>query len=435
MTRTFLLRSVTSTLLVAISAQLSLATAREASFAEFDRRAKAGERLSVVFFGASLTWGANATDPQLTSFRGQFAQRLEAAYPLARFKFWDAAIGGTGSQLGVFRFDRDVLAHQPDLVLLDFSANDDIYSDDAETLASYESLVRRIIVDAKAPVIQVVFPFLWNVTAGKLDGMKRREAHHAISQAYHTAIGDAIALAVERVAAGKTTPERLWPTDGVHPGNAGYELFTDAAWSAFQQAVADKLVCRPPAKMLYGDTYMTNRRVRISGLGPLPAGWRIGAPNLVSAYFDMLMSRWLDDEVIAGSAAPAADDKTAGAKPTDEKSAVPAPGRLKLHFRGSMVMLFGESTPKSGKYRAYVDGVLVEHRDGGADKPPVNEFDAGHLGRMLKGNTHYVQVIATGLDPAQPHLLEIEPAFDAADQELRLESVCVAGGAATVTAE
>jgi hypothetical protein len=38
--------------------------ADEVSFARFDRRANAGERLNVVFFGCSLTWGANATDPQ-----------------------------------------------------------------------------------------------------------------------------------------------------------------------------------------------------------------------------------------------------------------------------------------------------------------------------------------------------------------------------------
>lgn len=35
------------------------AEAKPGSFAEFDRRAGAGEHLNVVFFGASLTWGAN----------------------------------------------------------------------------------------------------------------------------------------------------------------------------------------------------------------------------------------------------------------------------------------------------------------------------------------------------------------------------------------
>ena len=120
--------------------------AATADFGDFDRRAKAGERLSVVFFGASLTWGANASDPMQTSYRAVVSGRLEAAYPDAHFKFHDAAIGGTNSQLGVFRLQRDVLRHQPDLVFLDFSANDDI---------------------------------MWDVRRGTTDRMKRRDAHHA----------------------------------------------------------------------------------------------------------------------------------------------------------------------------------------------------------------------------------------------------------------
>jgi len=87
-------------------------------FGAFHRRARAGELLNVVFLGASLTWGANATAPNLTSYRGLVGRMLEHEYPAAHFRFWDSAIGGTGSQLGVFRFDRDVLRHQPDLIFL-----------------------------------------------------------------------------------------------------------------------------------------------------------------------------------------------------------------------------------------------------------------------------------------------------------------------------
>jgi hypothetical protein len=166
------------------------------SFAEFDQRAKAGERLTVVFFGASLTWGANATDPQLTSYRALVAQRLEAAYPQAHFTFRDAAIGGTSSQLGVFRLDRDVLRHKPDLVFLDFSANDGINDATPETLASYESLMRRIITEARAPLVQVIFPFGWDVKFADFNKMKRRTAHISLSGTYNTTVGDAISLAV-----------------------------------------------------------------------------------------------------------------------------------------------------------------------------------------------------------------------------------------------
>ena len=182
-------RSIVSFLLLTLLVSAARLSAAQPSFAEFDRRARAGDQLSVVFFGASLTWGANASDPQLTSFRAVVGRRLEEMYPKARFKFWDAAIGGTGSQLGVFRMDRDVLRRKPDLVFLDFSANDDINSDDPETLASYESLVRRLVAEAQVPVVQVIFPFLWNVKFDSLDTMKRRKAHLRISEAYNTAVG------------------------------------------------------------------------------------------------------------------------------------------------------------------------------------------------------------------------------------------------------
>ena len=408
---------------------LMLATTAPAtpSFEDFDRRAREGERLNVVFFGASLTWGANASDPQLTSYRALIGQRLEAAYPRAHFKFYDAAIGGTGSQLGVFRLQRDVLARRPDLVFLDFSANDDIYSANPETLASYESIVRRLIADGRAPVVIAIFPFLWNVAAGNTDGMKRREAHLEIAKAYNVPAGDTITLAIERVKSKAITLDRMWPVDGVHPCDEGYGVFADAVWAAFQDGVKRGLVCAPPEKMLHAPTYMKNARVRVSALTPLPKGWRAGRPNVVSAYFDMLMSRWLDDETIASRFQEA---EKAGKK---EKAAQEV-GRLRARFSGEMVMLYGESTPASAKFRAWIDGRAVEHKPD-KDSPPVDFWDAGALAKMVKGNTFLATVIAEGLDGGVEHTLEIEPLFpDETDQELRLESICVAGGEARVRA-
>ncbi len=383
-------------------------------FADFDRRAKAGEQLTVVFFGASLTWGANATDPGQTSYRAQMARRFEQAYPAAHFHFRDGAIGGTGSQLGVFRLDRDVLRHSPDLVFLDFSANDDIGSSDPETLASYEAIVRRLVEEAKVPVVQVIFPFQWNIESGKLEEMPRRTAHLAIAKAYGTAVGDAIALAKQRVAAG-TALKELWPYDPVHPGDAGYALFADAAWQAFAAAVAAKQECAAPAQMLYAPTYRESARVRISSLGALPAGWRVDHPDLTSAFFDMLMSRWLDDVSIAAW----------GGK---DQPAVAAP--LRVRFHGAMVMLFGESTMKTGGYHALIDGKPATRNDHGKQ---VELFSPGDFARTCNGNVHLVQVLATGLDPMVEHTLEIQPVAGS-DQELRLESICVAGPGARVEA-
>jgi len=49
-----------------------------------------------------MTWEANASNPQLTSYRALVSQKLESHFPKALFRFSDAAIGATGSKLGVF---------------------------------------------------------------------------------------------------------------------------------------------------------------------------------------------------------------------------------------------------------------------------------------------------------------------------------------------
>jgi lysophospholipase L1-like esterase len=413
--------------LVAVWAAVPAAAASP-SFAAFDARARAGDRLTVVFYGASLTWGANATDQNYFSYRARVASRLTEKYPLARFSFHDAAIGGTGSQLGVFRLDRDVLARKPDLVFVDFTANDDINSGDPETLASYESIIRRLVTEARVPAVQVLFPFKWNADRKLLAGMKRRDAHTAISTAYQTGLGDAVLRVIDDFEAGKTTLDAVWDTDGVHPGNAGYDLFAAAAWDGYLAAVAAGKTCAAPERMLHAPTYMKQARVRISSLGDLPAGWRRGKPNLTSAYFDMLMSRWLDDEVIASNRREEPD--AAGKKTLVPQEAA----ALEVAFRGEMVLVFGEGTPKSGRYRAFIDGRLVERPmpDG---QPPLREFDTAAIAAPSRGNAHHVAVIATGLDPAVDHTLRIEPVFDPdREQELRLESICVAGGDASVRA-
>jgi lysophospholipase L1-like esterase len=423
-----LLNSVLILLLIAFARRVGVAAETRPDFADFDRRAQAGEHLSVVFFGASLTWGANATDPQLFSYRADMGHRLEKAYPHAHFTFHDGAIGGTGSQLGVFRLQRDVFRHHPDLVFLDFSANDDIHSANPETLASYEAIVRRIITEAHAPVVQVIFPFKWDAQAGNTNGMLRRDAHIALSHAYHTEVGDAIELVQKRLKDGTATLNEIWPADGVHPGNAGYEIFTDAAWTAFRKGVDDKVVCSAPEKMIYADTYMTSARVRISTLTPLPAGWHVGTANLTSAFYDMLMSRWLDDETIASNVV-----QEPGSKKPATKPAIVETAPLRVKFHGSMVMLFGECTSKSGKYKVIIDGKPTPRRSGDG-KILGEDFDAGDFAKRCGGNVHLVQVLAQGLDPSTEHTLEIVPEFSSqTPQELRLESICVAGGKANVT--
>ena len=364
-------------------------------FLAFDQRARDGVPLSVVFLGGSLTWGAQATNPQDTSYRALVGNKLLDKYPKAHFQFWDAAIGGYGSQLAAFRLERDVFSRKPDLVFLEFTVNDGPYPvPDPGRLAAYESLVRRL-VQAGIPAVQVILPTKKDVGANP-PARPLDAKHKEIAAAYGLPVGDAVDLAQQRVTNGKTTPDLLWdvPEDPTHPGDAGYALYAEAAWDAFQRAVSGNMRCRLPEKMLHADTYMKVNRCRLSSFSALPDGWQIGKPHRSAIAFDFVCSRWMDDLAIAKSdAAP-----------------------LLLQFQASTVMLFGEMTKDSGSYQVRVDG----------GEPKA--FSA----KCAEGNMRLVQMIAEGLDPARAHKIEIIPTLKTGE-ELRIESVCVAGAPATVT--
>lgn len=371
-------------------------------FAEFDRRARAGESLSVAFLGGSLTWGAQATDPQQTSYRALIARRLGEAYPGARFDFRDAAIGGTGSQLGAFRLDRDVLAHRPDLVFLDFTINDDPFiAPDPDRLAAYESLVRRMVQQGAA-VVQVLFPAKADVLPNPPERLLDAR-HKEIGRAYGLPVADVVAFVQARVAAGTATPDQLWdtPRDGFHPGDAGYALYAEAVWNTLQEAIAQRTQSRVPPVMLHADTYMTVNRFRLASLDKLPRGWGPSPPGRTGICFDFTPSRWM------GTLAAAARG--------EGQAESPAP--LVLNVRGRNLLLFGEATPRSGRCRVLVDGKETRICNFGGFSP--------------QGNARFEEMVAQGLDPSITHRVELIPVLEPG-QELRIESLCVAGGEAEV---
>jgi lysophospholipase L1-like esterase len=77
---------------------------------------QAGEAVTVAYLGGSIT--------QMDGWRNLTTQWLRETYPQAKIKEIHAAIGGTGSDLGVFRLQQDVLRHKPDLLFVEFAVND-----------------------------------------------------------------------------------------------------------------------------------------------------------------------------------------------------------------------------------------------------------------------------------------------------------------------
>lgn len=411
-------------------AALCLLPAGEGGFAAFDRRAAGGgERLTVVFFGCSLTWGANASDHANTSYRAHIRDRLEERYPKAPFRYYDASIGGTDSILGVHRLERDVLSRKPDLVFVDFTANDGLDNGDGEKSAAYEAILRRL-AQAGIPTVQVAFPFKWNLNPADLPKFVRLRSNQALATAYATGWGDAVTPLATQAAAGTIKADEIWAIDPIHPCDPGYKLFADAAWAGFTGAIETRLVPVVPEKMVNAATFMATNRVHLARLAGLPAGWRPARPSHEAANYDWLMTRWLDDLVVAQNRRPVLDAQGRPVKGEDGKprSEPVAVERLRLTVEAGSILLFGETGGDSGMFRVWIDGQAVTGRWGQAKGSDL--FNANRFGGA-KG--HLTLEVARGLDPAVPHLVEIEPVL-AADrmQELRLESICVAGGKAAV---
>ncbi|MBE6412152.1 MAG: SGNH/GDSL hydrolase family protein [Opitutales bacterium] len=101
----------------------------------FFKKAKAGKEITIVYFGGSIT--------AQQGWRLQSETYFKKRFPNANFKAIHSAIGGTGSLLGTFRVQRDVIAYNPDLVFIEFAVNDSGQKP-ANIRNTMEGLIRQI---------------------------------------------------------------------------------------------------------------------------------------------------------------------------------------------------------------------------------------------------------------------------------------------------
>lgn len=82
----------------------------------FAKANTAGADIKIGYLGGSIT--------AQNGWRPKTLAHFKKTYPQAQFSEINAAIGGTGSDLGVFRLKKDVLNDKPDLLFVEFAVND-----------------------------------------------------------------------------------------------------------------------------------------------------------------------------------------------------------------------------------------------------------------------------------------------------------------------
>lgn len=116
-------------------------------------KARRGESVTVGVIGGSITQGASASQPDK-----RYGERVAAwwrrTFPKTNIRFINAGIGATGSDYGALRIKRDLLAYQPDLVVVEYAVNDPNTQAAAETL---EGLTRQTLQQTNQPAVLLLF--------------------------------------------------------------------------------------------------------------------------------------------------------------------------------------------------------------------------------------------------------------------------------------
>lgn len=116
---------------------------------------------TIVFLGDSVTEGCfgfaddvrGSTDYEMV-YHAQLKRMLQKLYGTLPLNIINAGIGGESSPAGLARLDRDVLRHQPDLVVVCFGLNDTGLG--MERIDSYKNAMNAILARLKEENIETI---------------------------------------------------------------------------------------------------------------------------------------------------------------------------------------------------------------------------------------------------------------------------------------
>ncbi len=203
------------------------------------------KKLNVVYFGGSVTAGHGAPSE---SWRVLVGKWLGENFPEASITNINSACGESGTYLGAYRFERDVIESKPDLLFIEYSINDKYFGTSFEQSAiQFETIVRKVrqeLPECDIVTILVTDNGVAN-DARKENGSvlhEQAQAHEYISQEYNIPsihVGRALADALPS----GWTYDADWlkyMTDIVHPNATGYKLYYDVIEEFLVKALADE---------------------------------------------------------------------------------------------------------------------------------------------------------------------------------------------------
>lgn len=308
-------------------------------------RVRDGKPVRIAYLGGSITAAPGWRVSTFQWFKEQIPQQQATEI--------NAAIGGTGSDLGVFRVGHDVLQHEPDLMFVEFAVNDGGASPE-NIWRAMEGIVRQTW--ARLPRTDICFVYTFRVGYEKDlgEGFAPRAASAMEMLADHYGIPSInVAQRVVElhdqgllVYQADEAPEGKihFSKDGVHPLDEGHRIYSEVVIDALK---------------------------RLAELEPVDHGKKLAAPY-VEDHWQAAKMVPLNAAMLEGNWRQLpADDPLAkafsGRMGTIWEATEPG-SKIRFKFRGSIARVYDLLGPDGGQVTITVDG---QTRD-----KPVPRFDS-----------------------------------------------------------
>lgn len=336
----------------------------QARLAKVFKKAQNGEKITVAYLGGSITQGSSAGDG--LCYSKLTTDWLMEKFPNAEIEYVRAGIGATGSYIGVFRADRDVISKNPDLVFIDFSVNDTTeYTQ--RNINSYDSLLRKLWNSSTSPAIVTI-------AMTQEDGTSFQQYHADICKAYQIPMISYREAILDVIKNGHIKWTDI-SDDNIHPNVTGHAVLTEIITSYLQDVIDNLDNIDTENESDFSTPYTENKYENANMLVP-------------ESYTPVESTGWENNPTLFGNfggywTVRTKDGTFDGVSP------------LKFEVTGAKTigLLYGKLTTAGGTFDVLVDGELAKTIDSSFPGGWGNYVEAEEIIDFDEPGDHTVEIV------------------------------------------
>ncbi len=183
------------------------------------------KEIRVAYFGGSITKGAGSSKWAETSYRALVTKWLRETYKDKEIVEINAAIGGTGSDFGVYRMNIEVTEKKPDLIFIEFCTNDSVLEDCTKYEEAMILNFKRDLPNCDLVLVETITQRMYEMLL-KGETIESVDSYDTLSKKYGIDLVDVGHEFVKRVQSGEGT-FLTYTQEGVHPIDCGHKIYAD----------------------------------------------------------------------------------------------------------------------------------------------------------------------------------------------------------------